>query len=134
MLGFRFLVLLSFPRRRVPLAIALLFANGYEQLFTAVRSRGLPGGNLLSLLRQRKKAKKGDPRFVGPAGSPALLANAGRCGTRARMFNMAALDFVLALKQSSRTTPAFALLLGDSHGDPVSQRDCRNQKVMSSRI
>jgi hypothetical protein len=43
------------------------------------------------------------------------------------MFNMAAFDFVLALKQSSRTTPAFAPLLGDSHGDPVSQRNHRNQ-------
>jgi len=48
----------------------------------------LPGGNLLSLLRQRKKAKKGDPRFVAPtiklSGFPALLGTTGRCGTRAR--------------------------------------------------
>ena len=55
------------------------------------------------------------------SGFPALLTNAGRCGTRARMFNMAALHFVLALRQSSRTPPAFAPLLGDFHGAP-----CRN--------
>jgi len=45
------------------------------------------------------------------------------------MVNMAALYFVLALKQSSRTTPAFAPLLGDSHGGPLSQCDDRSQKL-----
>ena len=60
------------------------FAEGLLRRFFVDRCRGLPGGNLLSLLRQRKKAKKGDPRFVAAARFPALLETSGRCGTRAR--------------------------------------------------
>ena len=42
------------------------FAKGDDFRLIGWGGRGLPGGNLLSLLRQRKKAKKGDPRFIAP--------------------------------------------------------------------
>jgi hypothetical protein len=35
-----------------------------DERVSAQRGRWLPGGNLLSLLRQRKKAKKGDPKIA----------------------------------------------------------------------
>ncbi len=54
-------------------------AKGDENRLVDVGCRGLPGGNLLSLLRQRKKAKKGDPRFIAPQkrGVPCVTRNDG---------------------------------------------------------
>ena len=88
----------------------------------ATNAGGCPAASPFLLLRQKKVTKeKATPGSSALTGCPALLTNAGRCGTRARSSNVLMVWFVLALRQSSRTSPAFAPLLGDSHGAP-----CRN--------
>ena len=66
---------------------------------------------------QRKTTRGSSPRKS--AGFPALLETTGRCGTRARMVTAQKVSVLLALRQSSRTSPVVSALLGDSHRDPV---------------
>ena len=79
---------------------------------------GSPAASHFLLLRQKKVTQEKATPGSSPFGFPALLANAGRCGTRARSGGALMVQFVLALRQSSRTSPAFAPLLGSSHGAP----------------
>ena len=84
---------------------------------------GSPAASHFLLLRQKKVTQeKATPGSSALTGCPALLASEGGCGTRARRDNKHVVSFVLALRQSSRTSPAFAPLLGSSHGAPVSLR------------
>ena len=98
------------------------FAEGNQQRVFTTDTGGCPAASPFLLLRQKKVTKeKATPSSSALTGCPALLTSAGRCGTRARSSNVLMVWFVLALRQSSRTSPAFAPLLGDSHGAP-----CRN--------
>ena len=84
-----------------------------------------PLGEYLSLLRQRKVPKKGDPggdgSFASLRSCPAMLAsliyeNAGACGTRKDRQSRS------LLRQSSATSPQDAALLGVPNGDPKNRK------------
>ena len=96
-----------------------IFAQGMLRLFFATEAGGCPAARYFLLLRQKKVPKEKATPGSSPFGFPALLTNAGRCGTRGS--NLRVRKWFRSrspLKQSSRTSPAFAALLGDSHGGP----------------
>jgi hypothetical protein len=83
--------------------------------------RGLPGGNVLSLLRQRKYAKKGDPgsSFLSRQDRDKNPLRYSRAKAAAELVGRTGVACVatwgaVLLKQSSPTAPSPAPLLGDS--------------------
>ena len=108
-------------------------ADGRQLRSFATDAGGCPAASPFLLLRQKKVTKeKATPGSSALTGYPALLTNAGRCGTRARSGITQMVFFVLALRQSSRNAPVVSALLGDSHRDPVAKSPLSRPRRPSS--
>ena len=117
---------MGYPRRS-PSASSERRPSDVSFAHLRILAGGSPAATHFSCFAKKSKQKKAT-RGSSPrksAGCLALLETTGRCGTRARIVTAQKVEFVLALRQSSRNAPVASALLSDSHRDPPHFRQHR---------